>query len=146
LNVSEPWQAETPDAAGRLEVSVRAFNTFLLAPNPAFRGAPGLYEDAVVSFMKRDGHVVRVQGEIAKRLLLDVFNPDVGTYRFEAPKVETEGRYGIVTRRFSIEEAGRKPVCYVQHVEAFRTIPDWEFFAVTIAAMPTLYTCKITPG
>lgn len=141
--VPERWSAEAPDTAGELELAMRVFNTWLRHPSPAVRGAQGLYDDVVVTVLKRDGTAVRVQGEAAKRLLMDWFNMDGATYRFAAPEVRIEGRYGMVTRKFSIREGNGSPACFVQQAQAFETRKGWRFLAITLAFMPTLHRCII---
>jgi hypothetical protein len=134
---------EAPDRIADLELAMRAFNTWLLHPSRAFRGANGLHDDAVVTFLKRDGTPLRADGETVKRVLAIIFNPDAATYRFAAPEVRVEGRYGMVTRRFSVQEGSGKPECLVQHAEAFNTTRGWTFLSITVAPMPIRHTCMI---
>lgn len=144
--VAEVPEAETdeaPDLTADLELAMRAFNTWALHPSPSFRGANGLHDDAVVTYLKRDGTPLRAHGETVKRVLAIIFNPDAATYRFAAPEVRIEGRYGMVTRRFSVQELSGEPECLVQHAEAFRTTRGWRFLSITVAMMPVLHACIV---
>jgi hypothetical protein len=141
--VPEPWSDKEPDPAAELELAMRVFNTWLRHPSSAFRSAQGLYDDGMVTVLKRDGTVVRLQGEAAKRLLMGWFKMDGATYHFATPEVRIEGRYGMVTRKFSIREGNGSPECFVQHAQAFRTMRGWRFLAITLAFMPTLHRCVI---
>jgi hypothetical protein len=138
-----PDRDQPIDHVGDLELAIRTFTNFLLYPNPAFRGAAGLHDDFMVTMLKRDGTPVRMQGDVAKQFLAQVFHPDNATFRFAAPEVQVVGRYGLVTRRFSVQEKDRRPECLTLHAEAFKTTRGWRFFSITIASSSWLEPCTL---
>ena len=140
-------QPETPDdPVADLELAARSFLNTLGHPNPDFRGVAALHERAVVTAVSRAGDPVAVVGEQARSFLLTVFNPDAATFRMAAPDVRVEGRYGLVTLRFSAQVPGKAAECMVFHAEGWRHGKVWEFLRITLASMPYLDTCELEEG
>lgn len=129
-----PDRDQPIDHVANLELAIRTFTSFLIYPNPAFRGAAGLHDEFMVTMLKRDGTTARMEGDVAKQFLANVFNPDRATFSFDDPEVRVVGRYGFVTRGFSIQEKDQRAECLTLHVEAVNTLRGWKLFSITIAS------------
>lgn len=138
-----PGRDQPIDHVGNLELAIRTFTNILLHPNPAFRGVAGVHDDFVVTVLKRDGTPVRMQGDVAKQFLANVFDPDSATFRFADPEVKVVGRYGLVTRRFSVQQTDRRAECLTLHAEAFNTSRGWQFFSITLVSSSMFEPCTL---
>lgn len=134
------------DPEGDLELAVRTLNNFLSHPSPYFRGAVGLHDDAVITFIKRTGTPVRLGGVEAGKFLTAMFDPDRVTVRFAAPMVRVEGRYGIVTRKLAVREGKSREECLVLHADAWETGRGWRFLSINLAVMGNGYKCEFEDG
>lgn len=140
-------QPETPDdPVADLELAARSFLTILRHPTPDFRGVAALHEKAIVTAISRNGDPVALIDEDARKFLSFVFNPDAASFRMAAPEVRVEGDYGLVTRRFSAQEPGKREECMVFLAQGWRRGKRWEFLRITLASMPYLDKCEFEEG
>ena len=129
-----------------LEISTRTFFTFLRYPNPALRDVVAVRDDTRLVWIKRSGINQTISGEGLREFLLSMFKPNEKVvFKFADPVIFADGPFGRVSRKFSVEEEGRRPECATFYGEAVhQRETGWQFVQLSIVMGERFAPCTLS--
>lgn len=152
-SVNEPAAVRVPQPTAsteripeeQLELSGRSMMSLMRAATPQLRGPAGLSDEARLVMVSGAGKTRFLSGEPMRALLLKMFEPDDKVvFRFAAPAVMVNGRFGRFTREMSVKEGDRKVECLTFYADAVEEKKNrWTFTQITLVSPSFSAPCNL---